>query len=138
MKRQIDKNMVSPLTGGEVYLVEDIESHIFRKEEYKVHVFYYVCKDTGEHFTTEAQDEQFCNELYNQYRIKHGIPFPDEIKRIREHYGLSCSQITKIVGFGQNQWKQYENGNVPSESNGKSWQCWNLVETSLMAVHFKN
>lgn len=120
MKRQIDKNMVSPLTGGEVYLVEDIESHIFRKEEYKVHVFYYVCKDTGEHFTTEAQDEQFCNELYNQYRIKHGIPFPDEIKRIREHYGLSCSQITKIVGFGQNQWKQYENGNVPSESNGKS------------------
>ena len=120
MNKQIDNSMSSPLTGGLVYLVEDTEVHTFRKEDYSVHVYYYICKDTGEQFTTEAQDEQLCNELYNQYRIKHGIPFPDEIKKIREHYGLSYSQITKIIGFGQNQWRQYENGNVPSESNGKS------------------
>lgn len=120
MNKQIVNGMSSPFTGGEVYLVEDTEVQDFRKEKYTVHVRYYVCKDTGEQFTTEEQDEQLCNELYNQYRTKHGIPFPDEIKQIRERYGLSCSQITKIVGFGQNQWKQYENGSLPSESNGKS------------------
>lgn len=119
MKRQIDKNMVSPLTGGEVYLVEDIETQIFRKEEYKVHVSYYICKDTGEQFTTEAQDEQFCNELYNQYRIKHGIPFPDEIKRAREHYNVSTSRMSKIAGLCQDKWEQYEKGNIPSEADGK-------------------
>lgn len=120
MNKQIVNSMKSPFTGGAVYLVEDTEVQIFRKEKYTVHVRYYVCKETGEQFTSEDQDEQLCNELYNQYRIRHGIPFPDEIKKIREHYGLSYTQITKIVGFGQNQWKQYENGSMPSESNGKS------------------
>lgn len=120
MNKQIINSMSSPFTGGAVYLVEDTEVQTFRKEKYSVHVRYYVCKDTGEQFTSEEQDEQLCNELYNQYRIRHGIPFPDEIRKIREHYGLSHSQITKIVGFGQNQWSQYENGNLPSESNGKS------------------
>ena len=120
MNKQIVSNMKSPFTGGPVYLVEDTEVQTFRKEEYTVHVCYYICKDTGEQFTTEWQDEMLCNELYNQYRVNHGIPFPDEIKKIREHYELSCQQIAKIVGFGQNQWYQYENGNIPSESNGKS------------------
>lgn len=120
MNKQIVNGMSSPFTGGQVYLVEDTEVQDFRKEKYTVHVRYYMCKDTGEQFTTDEQDEQLCNELYNQYRTKHGIPFPDEIKQIRKQYGLSYSQITKIVGFGQNQWKQYESGSLPSESNGKS------------------
>lgn len=120
MNKQIVNGMSSPFTGGLVYLVEDTEVQTFRKEEYTVCVRYYVCADTGEQFTTDEQDEQLCNELYNQYRVRHGIPFPDEIKKIREKYQLSFSQITKITGFGQNQWRQYENGCVPSESNGKS------------------
>lgn len=81
MNKQVDNNMKSPFTGGLVYLVEDTEVQDFRKEQYTVHVRYYECKDTGEQFTTEEQDEQLCNELYNQYRIRHGIPFPDEIKK---------------------------------------------------------
>jgi uncharacterized phage-associated protein/DNA-binding transcriptional regulator YiaG len=112
--------MKSPITGGAVYLCEGMETQTFRNEKFQVYVRYYECADTGGHFTTEDQDEQAFNELYNQYRVRHGIPFPDEIKRIRERYGLTLSQITEIVGFGQNQWRQYENGCVPSESNGKS------------------
>ena len=73
MNKQIVNSMSSPFTGGEVYLVEDTEVQTFRKEKYSVHVRYYVCKDTGEQFTSEEQDEQLCNELYNQYRIRHGI-----------------------------------------------------------------
>lgn len=111
--------MKSPLTGGETTLIEKIEEHEFRKEKFMIHVRYYVCNDTNETFTTNEQDELFCNELYSQYRIKHSIPFPDEIKAIREHYKLNYNQISKITGFGLNQWKQYEQGVVPSESNGK-------------------
>lgn len=120
MEKKIACGVKSPFTGGAVYLCEGIEVQTFRNEEFPVYVRYYECADTGEHFTAEEQDEQAFNELYNQYRVRHGIPFPDEIKRIREHYGLTISQITEIVGFGQNQWRQYENGCVPSESNGKS------------------
>lgn len=120
MNKSIVTGMTSPLTGGAVYLWEGTEVQTFRGEEYTVHARYYECKDTGEKFTSEEQDEQLFCELYNQYRVRHGIPFPEEIKATRERYGLSCQQMSTIVGFGQNQWGQYENGKMPSESNGKS------------------
>lgn len=109
----------SPFTGGRVKEVSNVEEHEFRKEVFSVHVRYYVCEDTGEKFTTSEQDELLFNELYSQYRVNHGIPFPDEIKSIRQQYGLNYQQITKILGFGLNQYAQYEKGQVPSESNGK-------------------
>ena len=116
-ERYVD--MKSPITGGKVKEVCDVEEKTFRKEKYPVHVRYYVCEDSGEEFTTTEQDELFCNELYNKYREKHGFPFPDEIRAVRENYGLNYTQISKIMGFGINQWKQYEEGCVPSESNAK-------------------
>lgn len=109
----------SPFTGGRVKEVSTVEEHEFRKELFSVHVRYYVCEDTGNRFTTKEQDELLFNELYSQYRVNHGIPFPEEIKAIRLHYGLNYQQMTKILGFGTNQYAQYEKGQVPSESNGK-------------------
>ena len=109
----------SPFTGGKVKEVSTVEEHEFRKERFSVHVRYYVCEDTGQRFTTTEQDELLFNELYSQYRVNHGIPFPEEIKNVRQHYGLNYQQITKILGFGINQYAQYEKGQIPSESNGK-------------------
>ena len=111
--------MISPLTGGKVKEVSTTEMKLFRKEEYLVHVRYYVCEDTGEQFTTTEQDTLLFNDLYSQYRTRHGIPFPDEIREIRLNYGLNYSQISRILGFGTNQYAKYEAGEVPSESNGK-------------------
>lgn len=109
----------SPFTGGRVKEVIDVEEREFRKEKYLVHVRYYVCEDTGEQFTTTEQDDLFCNDLYFQYRNRHDIPFPEDIRRIREDYGLSYAQLSRLMGFGINQWKQYEEGTVPSESNAR-------------------
>ena len=78
----------SPFTGGRVKEVSTVEEHEFRKEVFSVHVRYYVCEDTGEKFTTSEQDELLFNELYSRYRAAHGIPFPEEIKAIRQKYGL--------------------------------------------------
>lgn len=111
--------MKSPLTGGRVKEVFTTEIKEFRKEKFCVHVRYFVCEDTGEQFTTTEQDTLQFNDLYSQYRIIHGIPFPDEIKAIRKHYNLNYSQISRILGFGANQYAKYEAGEVPSESNGK-------------------
>lgn len=117
MEKYVD--MKSPFTGGRVKEVSTTEIKEFRKEEFCVHVRYYVCEDTCEQFTTTEQDTLQFNDLYAQYRIKHGIPFPDEIKAIRQGYGLNYSQISRILGFGANQYAKYEGGEVPSESNGK-------------------
>ena len=108
MEQYVDMN--SPFTGGRVKEVFTTEVQEFRKENYTVHARYYVCEDTGEKFTTTEQDELKFNELYGQYRVRHGIPFPEEIKATREKYGLSLAAISKILGFGINQYANYENG----------------------------
>ena len=118
-KKEKYVDMKSPLTGGRVKEVCTTEVKEFRKEKYSVHVRYYICEDTGEQFTTTEQDTLLFNTLYAQYRLRHGIPFPDEIKDIRNRYGLNYSQISRILGFGTNQYAKYEAGEMPSESNGK-------------------
>lgn len=111
--------MKSPFTGGSVTLRNEQSTLTFRKEEFKYVKLHYVCDDTHESFSTTELDEININQVYNQYRVKYGIPFPDEISEIRSRYGLSASKMSEILGFGENQYRLYENGEMPSETNGK-------------------
>ena len=77
------------------------------------------CVDTEETFTTTQMDVVNTAQIYNGYRNRHGIPFPDEIKDIRSRYELSASKMSKILGFGDNQYRLYENGEMPSLANGR-------------------
>ncbi len=79
----------------------------FRKETFQIQFQYYLCKDTGEQFTDDELDEVNTNQVYNQYRAKYGIPFPDEIKAIREQYGLPANKMAEILGLGVNVYRNY-------------------------------
>ena len=115
----IKQTMKSPFSGGDAKLCYEPSVLTFRKEQFRyVHQFY-ECQDTHERFTTTELDEANMAQVYNQYRAKYGIPFPEEIKRIRQHYGLSATKMSAILGFGENQYRLYENGDMPSEANGK-------------------
>lgn len=126
-----DRIIESPFTGGKVEEIFTTETMKFRGEEYLVHSRYYKCVDTGETFSVSQQDETTLNDLYSQYRLKHGIPFPEEIKAIRTRYGLNYSQIGKMLGFGANQWARYEAGQVPSDSNGRLMAALRSKEVTL-------
>lgn len=111
--------MISPFTGGIATLHSEQSSLVFRKETFYFIYQFYECQDTHERFTTTEIDEANMAQVYNQYRAKYGIPFPEEIKRIRQHYALSATKMSEILGFGENQYRLYENGDMPSEANGK-------------------
>ena len=114
--------MKSPFTGGEASLQKEMRTLDFRKEAFKVLFHYYVCQDSQEQFTDDSLDELNINQIYNQYREKYGIPFPDEIKAIREQYGLPASKMAEVLGLGINIYRNYEAGEVPSVSNGRLLQ----------------
>ena len=124
--------MKSPFTGGNASLCHELSELTFRKEKFQyVHLFY-ECDETKERFTTTELDEVNLGQVYNQYRVKYGIPFPDEIKSIRNKYGLSAAKMSQILGFGDNQYRLYENGDMPSEANGKilmSIMEWHVFES---------
>ncbi len=111
--------MKSPITGKEMTLTKERRSMDFRKETFEIVFHYYKCEDSGEQFTTTALDEVNMNQVFNQYRDKFNIPFPDEIIRIRTKYGLSASKMSEILGFGVNSYRQYEAGEMPSTANAK-------------------
>lgn len=90
----------------------------FRKEQYE-YVHTGIIDADGETWTTTELDEANINQVWNQYRERHGIPFPDEIRRLREYYGLSAAKMAVILGFGVNQYRHYESGEVPNESNAR-------------------
>lgn len=109
----------SPFSGGDAKLCYEPSVLNFRKEQFRYIHQFYECHDTHERFTTAELDAANLAQVYNQYRAKYGIPFPEEIKHIRQHYGLSATKMSAILGFGENQYRLYENGDMPSEANGK-------------------
>lgn len=111
--------MRSPYTGKEMKRGFETIAWKFRGEVFPCIKEYWECGDTGERFTTTEGDQNCYIQATNQYRVAHGIPFADEIVGMRKRYRLSARKIAKILGIGYNQYRGYENGDVPSESNGK-------------------
>ncbi len=111
--------MISPFTGGHATLKYEKRELEYRKEKYSYIAQFYEDDETREQFTTTEMDEANIAQVYNQYRVKHSIPFVDEIIGMRKNYGLSALKMSAILGFGDNQYRQYEEGYIPTETNGK-------------------
>lgn len=109
----------SSVTGKPMRIVYDPTSMKYRGEEYKFVYISFWDDESGESFTTTESDAVWYNQVTNQYREKYGIPYVDEIIELRRRYGLSAAKMSLILGFGANQYRLYEDGEVPSESNGK-------------------
>ena len=115
----IYEHIESPFSTGKANLTKKLNALNFRKNEFEITEHFYVCEDTKEEFTTSELDEININQVYNQYRDKFGLPFPDQIKRIREKYGVSAIKMSEILGLGANSYRLYEQGEVPSVGNGR-------------------
>jgi len=126
--------MKSPITGADMILKREQRSMVFRKKEYPVQYHCYFCPDSKEQFTTTELDELNLIQVYNQYRDKFNLPFPEEIRTTRELYGLSATKMAEVLGLGINCYRNYEQGEVPSESNARLIQVaqdpeefWSIV-----------
>lgn len=116
---QISIQMKSPFADCEAIKKIEYRTTKFRGEEYGYYYHYYQCEKTGAIFTTDEIDAVSVNQVYNQYRAAHNIPYTEEIHMIRKAYGISASKMSQILGWGDNQYRLYENGDMPSLNNGK-------------------
>lgn len=109
--------MKSPITGKEMSVCREMRNMTYRKESFPVVFHYYQCLDTSEQFEDEHYSELNFNQVVSQYRVRHHIPFPEQIIEIRQKYKLSALRISEILGMGANSWRNYEAGEVPSKTN---------------------
>ena len=106
-------------TGKPLRVVYEPDTIKYRGENFDCMYISFRDDDLDEGYTTTESDGVWYNQVTNQYRENHGIPYVDEIIALRERYGLSAAKMSVILGFGANQYRLYEEGEVPSESNGK-------------------
>ena len=84
-------------------------SQLFRKETFTISFHYWLCEETGERFEDEDMADVNLKQVHDQYRAKYDIPTPEKIAEIRKKYGVSALKMSKILGFGDNQYREYEN-----------------------------
>lgn len=76
-----------------------------------------VCADCGEEFYCEELDNATLVCAYNEYRRRHKLLLPDEIKKIREQYGLSQRGFAKLLNWGDKTICRYENGSIQDKAH---------------------
>ncbi len=126
--------MKSPYTGKEMPLLKEQDILTYRGKEYHYISHCYKCIDTNETFTTEELDEINIGQIYNQYRRENGIPFPDELITLRENFGLSYTDMSAILGIGINQYRLYENGDMPNVSVGRALRS--IIDNPMLIMSY--
>ena len=86
-------------------------------EEVTVEAQILVCAECGEELFCEELDSATLVNAYNEYRRRHKLLLPDEIKKIREQYGLSQRSFAKLLNWGDKTICRYENGSVQDKAH---------------------
>src|ERR1700735_1218798 len=104
--------MKSPITGTPMKLIREKKALEFRKESFDIIYHSYRCEDSGEEFVDERLGDLNLDQVYNAYRDRHHLPFTEEIKETRRQYGLPATAMSEVLGFGINQYRLYETGEI--------------------------
>lgn len=69
-----------------------------------------ICKECGNEIFDMVADEENLNRAYTAYRARHALLRPEEIRSIRETYGISQRALARILGWGLVTIQRYEQG----------------------------
>lgn len=89
------------------------------------------CKCCNEDIWDDELDEQNLINAFAEYRKKHHLLQPAEIRTIREKYGLSQVAFARVLGLGDKTITRYENGSIADAAQN------NLIELVRQPSNFK-
>lgn len=70
----------------------------------------------GKHYFYDVEDEEEKFQIaYREYRKRKGFLQPEEIKKIREQYGLSQKNFARLLGWGDITIHRYESGAIQDD-----------------------
>lgn len=87
------------------------------REDIEVDAKVMVCAEFGEELFNEELDSATLINAYNEYRRRHKLLLPEEIRRIRGQYGLSQRSFAKLLNWGDKTIRRYENGAVQDRAH---------------------
>jgi putative zinc finger/helix-turn-helix YgiT family protein len=103
------------------YIITNEEINV-RGELIKVESEYYKCTECGEEFEDPGSKKDLLDNAYREYRRKHGMIQPEEIREMRGHYGLTQKELSKLIGWGGATLSRYENGALQDDAHDRVLQ----------------
>ena len=101
----------------ETKIVEKREVYPIHGEDIAVDTYVMVCTECGMDLFDEELDNATLIKVYNEYRQRHKLLLPEEIKSIREQYGLSQRGFSRLLGWGDKTICRYENGSLQDRAH---------------------
>lgn len=100
----------------EILLVQKEETYPVKGEPITINATVCTCAHCGEEIMSIEYDDGNLRKAYAKYRSRHGLLQPEEIKAIREQYGVSQVEFARIIGVDDNAIARYENGSLQDEA----------------------
>jgi len=97
---------------ADVKLGVEKEVYNVRGEPIEIEAEVAICQKCRNKIFDEERDSRNLEKAYSQYREKHNLLSPNEIRTIREKYGLSQRALSRLLGWGEITVHRYENGAV--------------------------
>ena len=95
-----------------------------------------ICPCCGEVIGDSRIEEGNLRRAYSAYCAAHGLMAPDEVRELRNSYGLSLREFSKFLGFGEQTVARYEAGAIPDDSHNTTLMLASTAEgaASLLSV----
>jgi putative zinc finger/helix-turn-helix YgiT family protein len=103
----------------DVELVDTKETIEIKGESIEIPVKYYKCLTCGEDFDDPKADSDPLERAYAEYRSRHGMVQPSDLRAFRKKYGLTQNELSKLLGWGPVTLSRYENGALQDEAHDK-------------------
>ena len=97
-------------------VVERKETFTVRGEAFEVLTHMAICPQCSQDLYDDELDANTQRLVFDQYRQKHGLLSPVEIREVRERYGLSQKAFSRLLGFGEVTIHRYEMGSIQEKA----------------------
>ncbi|RKZ44232.1 MAG: hypothetical protein DRQ41_03290 [Gammaproteobacteria bacterium] len=91
---------------------------------------FYHCPACGEKFTSSLGHDAL-EEAYREYRSRHHLVQPEEIRHWREDYGLTLTELSLMLEWNEATLNRFEQGALQDASDDK-WLKFIMVPQNLL------
>lgn len=102
--------------------VKTTETVKVRGEIIEVEANYLKCMECGNSFDDPKSTHDPLVSAYKEYRKRHKMTQPEELKAFRKKYGLTQGELSEILGWGIATLNRYENGALQDGAHEKTFR----------------